>query len=94
MSLVVKAAVKTLPLKIDKLLIDIYYHFHHSVKRVSSLTEYADFCEVEFKTILKHCNTRWLSLTKALKRTLDMWEPLSAYFNSHPDNESPGKVQQ
>jgi len=42
-SLVVKAAVKTLPLKMDDLPIDIFYHFHHSVKRVSLLSEYADF---------------------------------------------------
>ena len=47
-SLVVKAAVKTLPLKIDELLID--YHFHHSVKRVISLNEYADFVMLNLKS--------------------------------------------
>ena len=34
LNLCVKSAVKTLPLKIDELLVDIFYHFHHSVKRV------------------------------------------------------------
>lgn len=89
----VKSAVKTLPLKVDELLVDIFYHFHHSVKRVLSLHDYADFCDVEFKSILKHCETRWLSLTRALKRTLDMWEPLLSYFNSNSDVENPGKVK-
>ena len=92
-SLVVKAATKTLPLKIDELLIDIYYHFHHSVKRVTSFKEFADFCTTEYRSILKHVETRWLSLTKVIQRTLHMWEPLCSYFTSHPDVEKPGKVK-
>ena len=92
-SLVVRAATKTLPLKIDELLIDIYYHFHHSVKRVTSLKEFADFCSTEYRSILKHVETRWLSLTKVIQRTLEMWEPLCSYFSSHPDVEKAGKVK-
>ena len=37
------AATKALPLKIDELLVDIFYHFHHSVNRITSLKEFADF---------------------------------------------------
>ncbi len=91
-NLCVKAAVKCLPLKVDEILVDIYYHFHHSVKSIVSLTDYAEFCDVEFKKILKHCETRWLSLTRSIKRTLDMWEPLLSYFTSHPHVEKAGKV--
>ena len=40
--LAVKAAVKTLSLKVDELLID--YHFHHSIKRIESLKDYTNFC--------------------------------------------------
>ena len=47
---------------------------------------------MEFKSILKHCETRWLSLTCSIKRTLEMWEPLLSYFTSHPDVEKAGKV--
>lgn len=57
-SLVVKSATKALPLKFDELLVDIYYHFHYSVKRVTSLKEYVDFCNTEYKSILKHVETR------------------------------------
>lgn len=92
-NLVVKSAVKTLPFKVDELLVDVFFHFHHSTKRVSALHEYAEFCQVEFKAILRHCETRWLSLTQSLKRTLDMWEPLLSYFKSHPDSEKSGKVK-
>ena len=47
-SLCVKAAVKALPLKIDEVLVDIFYHFRNSVKRMSSLLEYAQFCSTEY----------------------------------------------
>ena len=92
-SLVVKSATKTLPLKIDELLVDIYYHFHYSVKRVTSLKEYADFCCTEYKSILKHVETRWLSLTRVIQRTLEMWDALGSYFASHSDVDKAGKVR-
>ena len=72
---------------------DIYYHFHHSVKRIEALKEYADFCSVVFKHVLSHCETRWLSLGRSVKRTLEMWEPLRSCFNSHGDVEKPGNVK-
>ena len=86
-NLCVKTAIIILPLKVNELLVDINYHFHHSVKRVTALKEYADFCCVEFKKVLKHCDTRWLPLTKAVNRTLEMWESLLSYFASHEDVE-------
>lgn len=89
-NLCVKSAVKSLPFKVDDLLIDIYYHFRNSVKRVISLLT---FCGVTFKCILRHCETRWLSLTKAISRTLEMQEPLLSYFSSHDEVEKPGKVK-
>ena len=92
-SLCVKTATKQLPLKVDELLVDIYYHFWYSVKRVTSLQEYADFCTIEYKTISKHCETRWLSLRKSIQRTIHMWDPLCSYFQSHCDVEKPGKVR-
>ena len=84
-----KSAIKTLPLKIDDFLIDIY-HFHTSIKRLASLREYAEFCSTEYKMVLKHCETRWLSLRRAIQRTLEMYEPLCSYFRSHPDVEKSG----
>ena len=93
LNLCVRAAVKTLPLKVDELLVDIFYHFHHSVKRVVYLQEYADFCNVQFKSVLSHSETRWLSLGCSVNRTLEMWDPLCSYFNSYPDVEKTGKVK-
>ena len=92
-SLCVKAAVKALPLKVDEALVHIFYHFRNSVKRMSSLHEYAQFCSIEYKSVLSHCETRWLSLRRAIVRTIEMWAPLCSYFRSHPDVEKPGKVR-
>ena len=93
LNLCVKNAMKTLPLKVEDLLVDIYYHFHHSVKRVASLREYADFCSIRYKSILKHTETRWLSLSQSIQRTLEMWDPLCSYFTSHREVEKQGKVR-
>ena len=32
-------------------------------------------------------------LGRSVTRTLEMWEPLRSYFNSHGDVEKPGKVK-
>ena len=93
LNLCIKNAMKTLPLKVEDLLVDIYYHFHHSVKRVASLREYADFCSIQYKSILKHTETRWLSLSRSIQRTLEMWDPLCSYFTSHREVEKQGKVR-
>ena len=92
-NLCVKSAVKSLPLKIDDLLVDVYYHFRNSVNRMTSLHQFAEFCCVEYKCVLKHCETRWLSLRRAISRTLDMWDPLLSYFTSHEEVDKPGKVK-
>ena len=71
------AGLKKLPVSIDNLLIDIYYHFKYSAKRWS---EYADI-EAEFEDIkplkfFKHCTTRWLSLERCIRRLIDKWPAL------------------
>ena len=93
LNLCVKSAIKTLPLKVDDLMVDVFYHFKNSVKRVTALHEYASFCDSEYKTVLKHCETRWLSLRRAVVRMLDMWDCLCSYFRSHCDVDKLGKVK-
>ena len=67
-------------------------HFHHSVKRIESL-DFSDFCSTEYKSILKHWETRWFSLSRSLKCTLEMWDPWCPYFSRLPDVDKPGKVK-
>ncbi len=63
-------------------MIDIFYYFDKSTKRKAELNEYCIFCSVEYRKILKHVNTRWLSLEKVVMRTLQEYSALRSYFIS------------
>ena len=89
LNLCVKSAIKTLLLKVDNLMVDVFYHFKSSVKRVTALQEYATFCDSEYKNVLEHCETRWLSLSRAVVQMLDIWDCLCSYFCSHFDVDKP-----
>jgi len=53
------AALKKLPVSIDDLLIDVYYHFKHSSKRCEEFTiVLEDFDGIAPARVLKHCSTR------------------------------------
>lgn len=72
---------------VEDLMVDIYYWFHYSTKRKVMLSEYAEFCDQDYRKILKHVSTRWLSLEKAITRVLKQYVSLKAYFLSE-DGES------
>ena len=36
-------------------MVNVFYHFRNSVKCVTALQDYVDFCDSEYKTLLKHC---------------------------------------
>ena len=56
------AGLKALPLSIDDLLIDIFYHFKHSSKRCAEFAiVLRDFDGIAPLTVLKHCSTRCLN---------------------------------
>ena len=84
-----KAGIETLPVNIDQLFIDIFYHFYHSSKRSQQFADH--WCSLftsEPKTILKHCPTRWLSLLRCVGRYIEQLEGLKSYFLSC-DEQSP-----
>ena len=88
------AALKTLPVSIDELLIDIFYHFKHSSKRYSEFTAIRDeFEDIAPLRILKHCTTRWLSLERCVKRLIDQWPALHAYFDREAENDRNARLQ-
>lgn len=73
-------AANAFPTKLDQLLIDIYFFLDKSSKRVARLRELQETLGTETHKILKHVNTRWLSLGPCISRLLEQWEPLSALF--------------
>ena len=80
------AGLKKLPVSLDDLLIDIAYHFKYSAKRWTEYQEIrSEFSEIQPLRILKHCTTRWLSLERCVKRVIDQWPALHAYFDREVD---------
>ena len=66
--------------------VDSYYYFDKSTKQKSLLVEFADFLDVEYHQVIKHVNTRWLSLETAVRRNLDMYPALKSYFRSNTES--------
>ena len=65
-NLAIKAAVKTLPTNIDAFLVDLNTHFYLSVKRKEEFKSFCDFVSINYKAILSHVETRWLSLLRVI----------------------------
>ena len=86
-------AANALPYKLDQLLIDVYFFLDKSSKRVSRLRELQDIMGTESHEILKHANTRWLSLGPCINRLLEQWEPLSALFMEITEDKSSKSTQ-
>lgn len=75
-----KAALK-LSVKVDELLIDIFYYLEQSSKRKKMLAEFQSLHGADTLKILKHCSTRWLSLESCVTRLLEQWLPLTHFFD-------------
>lgn len=74
-------AASCLPAKVDEVLVDIFFYLERSAKRNSSLKEFHEIHNKEFRKILKHVPTRWLSLGKCLERLLYQWAQLLSFFS-------------
>jgi hypothetical protein len=87
--LTVKAGMKALPVDIDQLFVDTFYHFHHSSKRTQEFADmWSEFYSGEPEKILKHCPTRWLSLLRCVNRYLTQYDGMKSYFLSCADQNS------
>lgn len=71
---------------VEDLLVDIYHWFLYSTKRKCKLAEYVEFCDQEYRKIIKHVSTRWLSLERVVTRTLLQYQSLKTYFLSENDS--------
>jgi hypothetical protein len=48
--------------------------------RAQTLKDFCDFVDVEYKNILGHTKTRWLSLMPAVKRIVVVYPALASYL--------------
>ena len=63
-------------------MVDTFYYFDKSTKRKNGLSDYCAFCDVEFRQVLKHISTRWLSLESAVSRVLLQYPGLTSHVIS------------
>lgn len=66
----------------EEFAIDLYYWFDKSTKRKNQLQSYNTFCNQEYRSMIKHVSTRWLSLELAIERSLKQYAGLKSYFLS------------
>ena len=73
---------------IEEFAIDLYYWFGKSTKRKNGLRSYCTFCNQEYRAIVKHVSTRWLSLEIAVQRSLKQLPSLTSYFKSECESQA------
>lgn len=78
----VQSGVDGLPIDIEALVVKIYKHFYIYTVRVTKLQEFCEFAEVQYRKLVQHGNTRFLSMMPALERILHLFEGLKAYFSA------------
>ncbi|XP_026547991.1 uncharacterized protein LOC113429697, partial [Notechis scutatus] len=69
-----------LEVDVENIILKIYQYFHIYAVRTESLQEYCEFVEVEYKRLLSHSKTRWLSLFPGITKLLQMHSALKSFF--------------
>ena len=69
-------------LNVEDVVIDLFYWFDKSSKRKAKLKEYHEFCNQEWREVLKHLSDRWFLLENVLTETIK-----SYYLKSHFESE-------
>lgn len=65
---------------IDQFAIDLHFFFKLSAARREDYREICELTDVTAHYVLKHCQTRWLSLDKVLVRIIEQYANLKEYF--------------
>ena len=73
---------------VEDILVDLYYWFDNSTKRKNELSSFCFFCDTQYREVIKHVSTRWLSLEHAVERTLQQYQALTSYFLSSDENQA------
>ena len=75
---------------VEEFSIDLYYWFDKSTKCKNGLQSYCTFCDQDYRAIVQHVSTRWLSLEIAIQRSLKQLPSLTSYFKSEIVNRKQG----
>ncbi|GFW80719.1 dimer_Tnp_hAT domain-containing protein [Trichonephila clavipes] len=78
-----------MPVDVENIVMKVFAEFSCSAKKREDLKECFDFFESEYREVIRHVPTRWLSLFKALDRMLSPWGPLKRYFIERGSDNCP-----
>ena len=67
---------------IENIIFKIYQYFHIYTVRTEQLKEYCEFVDIEYRRLLSHSKTRWLSLFPGISRLIQMFPALKSLFLS------------
>lgn len=84
----VKFALKGLEPDVESIVMKIYSEFSSSALKTKKLKECFEFAQIEFKELLRHVPTRWLSLLPAIDRLVYSWPAVKYYFLEKGPNHS------
>ena len=73
---------ETMDVDIDNIIFKIYQYFHIYTVRTEQMKEYCDFVDIEYRKLLSHSKTRWLSLFPGITRLIQMFPALKSFFLS------------
>lgn len=82
-----KYALNGIKFDVESLVLKIYSEFSAYAKRTESLKSFHAFLNIEYRELLRHVPTRWLSLLPAIERLLSNWPALRAYFIEEGEEE-------
>lgn len=70
----------TLNVEIENIMFKIYQYFHIYTVCTENLKEYGEFVDIQYRVLLSHSKTRWLSLFPGIERLLQMFPALKSFF--------------
>jgi hypothetical protein len=82
-----KHGCKTLSFDVETLILKISSEFSSSAKNINTLKVNSEFMNIEYKKLLKHTPTRWLTLSNALDRLIEIWPAIKHYFLNQGEDE-------
>ena len=75
-------AASALTVKVDELVVDVYYYLDKSSNRSQNFEKFQKLHNIDVHTILKHVSVRWLSIGICVSRLLEQWPALRDCFAS------------
>ena len=83
----IKYALKAFSFDVESFVIKCYNSFSSSAKISDDLREFSEFLQMEYRELLRHVPTRWLSLMPTIDRLLLCWRVLKSYFASQGEDD-------